>query len=582
VLVYGDRAEIVAPVARLGEITARLRAAEESGPGPTRHDHVAWAFLEAAGLLQGVADAEFEARGCDDVSPVQDAALALVTALARKLAVSAWSGHAAIGPGVAAELMALAVLPLPDRLRVRTPEGFAFYAVYPEAYLKAAAEHPWPATPLVVGLRSIGAALAPLVAAASGARAVVTLRPTGPPFRRELKPSEQLLSLLAAHAGPFAIVDEGPGLSGSSFGAAADLLERLGVAGDRMVFFPSHEGDLGPEASLRHRARWASASRSVATFQDLLAETPLPDWFADLTGPVARAEDLSGGAWREAASAPDAPVHAAQERLKHRLHTASGRWLARFAGLGAVGEAKFERARALHQAGFTPEPLALRRGFLLERWEDGARGAALPRAHVVERLAAYLAFRAAAFPALAHEGASREALAEMARVNTAEALGEAAAASLAPRLERLAALAPVGRPVHVDGRLHAWEWLRTPDGLLLKTDALDHSAAHDLVGCQDITWDLAGAAVEFGLAPAEIARLCDAVAAATGERPQPAALAFHEVCYAAFQVGYWRMAEAAAPPQEQPRLAAQAARYRARLAMLAEGGGIGRLEGLRR
>ena len=33
----------------------------------------------------------------------------------------------------------------------------------------------------------------------------------------------------------------------------------------------------------------------------------------------------------------------------------------------------------------------------------------------------------------------------------------------------------------------------------MKTDALDHAFGHDLVGCQDIAWDLAGAAVEFDL-----------------------------------------------------------------------------------
>ena len=55
------------------------------------------------------------------------------------------------------------------------------------------------------------------------------------------------------------------------------------------------------------------------------------------------------------------------------------------------------------------------------------------------------------------------------------------------------------RRVETDNRLHAWEWLHTPDGRLLKTDALDHHAGHDLIGCQDITWDIAGATVELDL-----------------------------------------------------------------------------------
>jgi hypothetical protein len=569
-LVYGDRAAPAAPRRLLREITASLRKAEESGPGPKRHDLLTRAFIDAAGLMQGLADAEFETHGQDDRSVAQDAAMALLLVLARKLTASAWSGYTVIGPDVAPALMEAAMQPLPETIQVRTAEGFAFYAVFPEAYLKAAAEHPWTAPPFVIGLRSIGAGLAALVAAATAARAVLTARPCGPPFRRALQVSDQIRSEIEAHAGPFAIVDEGPGLSGSSFGAAADLLEELGVAQDRVVFLPSHPGDLGPEADPRHRARWAGAARPVATFDDLVRETPLGDWFSDLTGPVSRIDDLSGGRWRGDLAGGETwpPAHPGQERLKFRLHTASGRWLAKFAGFGGVGEAKCERARALHRAGFSPEPLSIRRGFLLERWEERGAIVRVRRERMVEHLAAYLAFRAATFPAEPHEGASREALVEMAQVNAHEALGEAAGGLLA-ELRRLAAAAPAGRPVHVDARLHAWEWLRTSDDRLLKSDAVDHSVAHDLVGCQDIAWDVAGAALEFGLAPAETARLQQAVEATAGERLTSARLRLFAILYPAFQVGLWRTAEPAAPPDERPRLAAQAARYVTQLAKLA-------------
>ena len=119
--------------------------------------------------------------------------------------------------------------------------------------------------------------------------------------------------------------------------------------------------------------------------------------FADLTGP-ATAEDLSAGAWRRDGSARS-PATPAVERMKVRLagpaRGSGGRFLARFAGLGATGTAKLVVARRLHAAGFCPEPLALRSGFLLERWVEGAPlgpGERPPLDH----LARYLGFRARA------------------------------------------------------------------------------------------------------------------------------------------------------------------------------------------
>lgn len=488
-LVYGDRRREVAP-----------REALAHGD-----------FFSVAELAQGLLDAEFGRTGADDLTPLHAAAVADLRALAAGRRPSA-----------------LAALPLPARVTVREPEGYAFYAVYPEAYAEAARAVTWPAPPFVIGLRSIGLGLAAHVAEAANAVGLVSLRPTGPPFRRTLRVAEPLGARLAAHPGPFAIVDEGPGLSGSSFGAALDLLQDLGVGPERIVVFPSHGGDLGPEASPAHRTRWAQVRRVVADFPPLARRRPVGELFADLIGPALQVDDLSAGAWREGRPLPAFPR---QERLKFRITTPSGRYVARFAGLGAIGEAKLERARALHAARATPEPLALRWGFLLSRWADGE--VARP---TFDELAGYLQLRSGL---AAPPGASLDELAEMIRVNAGE-LG------LEVRAEPPRA---TPRPVAIDGRLHAWEWLRTPDGALLKTDALDHCCAHDLVGGQDIAWDVAGAAVEFGLDEAQAERLRAAVDA------DPALTAFCRLAYPAFQAGLWTFAG-------DP---AQAARYRAAL-----------------
>src|SRR4051812_10708555 len=114
--VYGDRARRVKPRQALRALTATLRDVETAPSGAERHERLTSAFIQAGELAQGVADAEFAAKGCDDVSPAQDAAMALVTALARKLAASAWSAYSTVGPPTSAELMALALSALPDEM----------------------------------------------------------------------------------------------------------------------------------------------------------------------------------------------------------------------------------------------------------------------------------------------------------------------------------------------------------------------------------------------------------------------------------------------------------------------------------
>jgi hypothetical protein len=295
-------------------------------------------------------------------------------------------------------------------------------------------------------------------------------------------------------------------------------------------------------------------------FDALLIESGrLQAWAEDLAGPaVAPLEDVSGGRWRALAfrdAVEPPPSNAAQERRKFLLRTRDGAWLLKFAGLGRIGERKLERARALHAAGFTAEPAGLVHGFLVERWiEPATRAPAVP----VDHLARYLRFRRERFAA--DGGATLPQLFETARANTA-GLGETAAAALdrfRPGLEVWAASA---QPVEIDARLHRWEWLAAPDGRLLKTDALDHHAAHDLIGAQDVAWDVAGAIVELSLDADDAERLRREL-----ETP-PDHLAFMTVAYCAFQLGAWHMAAEAQAgwPEEAARLRAARDRYAGRL-----------------
>ncbi|HEX5775929.1 MAG TPA: hypothetical protein VFX95_04530, partial [Caulobacteraceae bacterium] len=284
-IVYGDRKRKVDPRTLLRRIEAQLTGLEHVFPGIVRHERLVGAFIEAGELAQGLADAEFEARGGDGPSQMQDAAMALVMALARRVAASWVGDFSALPPDCSAHIDALTMLPLPAEVTIKTPEGYAFYAVYPEAYLEAAWE--LPDHPLVIGLRSIGTSLAAMVAVGAGSAPPLTLRPTGHPFARELKLLAQL-----PDAACCAVVDEGPGLSGSSFGAVADLLD-----GRRITFFPSHDGDLGPEAGEDHRRRWSTSRRLVKSFDEVVAPR-LAAWFSDLAG-AGELEPLRTGARRK-------------------------------------------------------------------------------------------------------------------------------------------------------------------------------------------------------------------------------------------------------------------------------------------
>jgi hypothetical protein len=574
--VFGDGTRVERPLRQIGRVVTALERAGDACSGLDRHDHLVEALIDAGEFAQGAIDAEFEAAGRDAPSPLRDAATALLVALAAEVRWS-WAAGFPTGPVDPAHrgrIDTLAGMPLPPEIRCRLAEGFAFYALYPESYLEAAAALARARPLKVIGIRSIGLPLAAVVAEACGADGLVSVRPVGHPFQRTLALHPALTAeLLGDRSAAYLIVDEGPGLSGSSFGAVADHLEAQGVDRNHIRFFPSHGGEPGPQASAAHRERWRGAARHWVDF-DTLALRPrqpwhgLAAWLEELVGGPSRLEELFAGDWRAdhgQASTHWPPSHRQQERRKFRLDTGGQRFLVKFAGLGRHGRDKLARAQALHDAGFGPEPVGYRRGFMVERWVDGAQPLdleACDRAVLLHRVAAYLGFRARRFPASADSGASLATLSEMLCVNASEALGEEAGRAF-KRFARIADdLEPRVRRVQTDNRLHRWEWLVGRDGTLLKTDALDHCAAHDLVGCQDIAWDVAGAAIELDLDLDELAELQAQVGQEAGRPVNPDLLRFLAPCYAAFQLGSWSMARATdGDPDEAVRLDREVARY---------------------
>jgi hypothetical protein len=452
-------------------------------------------------------------------------------------------------------------------LRLRTGEGYAFYALYPENYFDAARRSGLGRDTCVIGIRSIGTGLAAVVATALDAPQPVTVRPVGHPFERELRISDGLaMQLLSGGYCDYAIVDEGPGLSGSSFAAVINWLIGHGVAPQRIHIFPSHAGEPGAQASPMVRKAWALAQKHPADENPCLsADTPLHGWFNDITGPPGAVIDISGGRWRQNRTGAWPPSERRFERRKFLLRADGRTCLAKFAGLGEAAHAKFEAAKLLSLAGLIPGALALRHGFMLEERHEG-RPVDLDadRAALLAAAARYTGIRARMLKPV-NAGASPDRLIEMASHNAGLALGEGASHNMRQLLDQHAGAMRSARPVYSDNRMHAWEWIVTTDGRILKADALDHAFGHDLIGCQDIAWDIAGAIVELRMNAAEARQFMERTQREAAMAVNTGLVAAMIGCYLAFQLGSWTLAAQSGDHEETARLQAAANGYKSLL-----------------
>lgn len=418
--------------------------------------------------------------------------------------------------------------PLPAEIEISVPEGFAYYALDPELYRMAARRFVAEVRPsgvAVIGIRSIGTTLGAIVEEELRNLGITTrlstVRPRGHPFDRQLRVDYDLARSWLGWPGHFAIVDEGPGLSGTSFASVSEFLGTLGIRDDRIALFPSWDADPAGFRSERARKCWSRHRRYTVPFEELRR--------------FDGALHLSGGKWRDLRGIRPA-VQPQHERRKYRR----GDRLYKFAGYGRYGRAKLERAERL--AGYVPETLGLEDGFLSTRWVEGAS----PRfsAAFVDHVAAYLAHIAREFRT--GDAANVEPLAQMIEVNTGRGWGGAL---------------PESDAVLLDARMLPHEWLETGDGFV-KTDALDHHDDHFYPGPHDIAWDIAAFGVEFGGEE----RLAEAYAARSGDRGVAARLPFYRAAYLAFRFGYCDMAvEALGGQEDGARFRRERERYGARI-----------------
>jgi hypothetical protein len=378
---------------------------------------------------------------------------------------------------------------LPDTLTLSPPEGFSYYALHPAAYAEASRVIE-ARDVLVVGVRSIGTTLSAIVRAdllARGIRAErTTVRPTGDPFDRRLESVPRV-----REGTTVLVVDEGPGLSGSTFLATAEAFTRAGAR--EVVLMTSCEPDLDRLRAPSARERWR-------VFRTIVAPAKLP--FAG--------RDLSGGAWRELHGCwPSSFITA-----ERRKFLSDDGWLFKFEGLGSASARARERADVLAREGIAPDATDAGDGWLAYRWQGRPLDATTD---IVDAIARACAVRKALFAT--SDATDLEPVIEK---NARVLLG-----CTAPRLE-------LRHPVIADGRMAPHEWLRLPDGSIRKTDAISHGDDHFFPGPTDIAWDLAGAIVEWGLDPA---RLLDAYRRESGDDAGPRIRAWtfaYAICRAAF------------------------------------------------
>ncbi|TPI36869.1 hypothetical protein FJW07_20010 [Mesorhizobium sp. B3-1-9] len=577
-IVFGDHKRAHSAQQLREAVLAAARAIGDLPAGIERHAALVDLFVCASELIQGLADAEFDIKGGDWNSSRQKLGSEILVELSEEVLRSWQQGFVRHGVLDASLLAKLAGMDCGNEITTGPAEGYALYALYPETYLLAALRSGLDANTCVIGIRSIGLGLAAMVAAALHAPPPVSVRPIGHPFSRHICAAPELLgSWRDRPLAKFAIVDEGPGLSGSSFHAVVAWLRRQDIDRERIHLFPSHRGGPGVQASADMQAIWSHCPRHVADFEAAFDGCVAPNlrrWVANLLGKAdVELSDISGGEWRKHIStAPEhwPPVFAGFERRKFLALAGTERWLVKFAGLGGTGQHKLHTARSVHRAGFGTQPAGLCHGFLIERWTDADRldRTELARDLLVEWLGRYLGWRAAELQT-EEAGASLERLADMAMQNCREALGEEPAQALKGWFARHSSH-PFLRRIEIDGRLHPWEFLVRPEGTLLKTDAVDHCRSHDIVGCQDITWDIAGATVEYELSDAELSRLIQGVEAEMSRAVDHSLVDYMEPCYLAFQLGLWTMARQLTHGDERIRATRAADRYETRLSRFIE------------
>jgi hypothetical protein len=525
-LLCGDysRERLIGALLRAGELECGLADADGEGAHPAEllTDHLADALLQS-GRGCGCQPSEFQPSNLPNLhlADFQNLSFQSLLTSAQDLSVV-------------------------EELCLATPEGFAYYALHPLAYADVLDEICGPEDRLLIaGIRSIGTTLSAVMAVAARRRGIkterLTVRPQGHPYNRTAEFSARQISAIKQYASfgaTFAVVDEGPGLSGSSFLAVAEALEQAGAPREQIVLVSSHAPNVDALCAADAARRW-QRFRCVA----VSGEARLPVEAADFIG---------GGKWRSLVLSSESEwpaIWTSFERLKYLSSSEhENARLYKFAGFGHYGDEVFEREFKVAAAGFGAMPRQESDGFVSYPWIDGRPLTARNLSSaILARMAEYCAFRLRTFHV---ELAELNALHEMAKHNLRE-LGLDSPIEL--RLEHA---------VIADGRMQPHKWLVTNEGRLLKTDSGSHGDDHFFPGPTDIAWDLAGAIVEWQMNEQQVREFIDLYSCASGDDPTARIDGFIKA-YAVFRAAYCLMAaNAMSGSDEVARLQRAAEGYR--------------------
>ena len=521
------------------ELKAALIARLEQSRSPISPRALLDVLLLAGEFECGVADAYPEAAICCERLSDQIADALLIGESAASINLDFQK------PDLQSLLNCARALPAYEQLSISIPEGFAYYALHPLAYADIMRRIPANDRLLVVGIRSIGTTLSAIAAAAARARGIaterITVRPQGHPYNRTVKfTTEQMATVTKAVScgASFAVVDEGPGLSGSSFLAVAEALERAGAPTEKIFLVSAHDPNINTLCAENAARRWRRFS-CIPTG-------------GEARRPKEAEEFIGGGQWRSRHYPNEFELPASWtsfERLKYLSSGGHGeRKLFKFVGLGHYGDMVFEREVKVADAGFGLMPRIESDGFLSYPLIGGRP--LFPSdlsEEILAKIAEYCAFRQRAF---AVELSNIDDLQAMAKHNLHE-LGLDLPVAL--RLER---------PVIADGKMQPHEWLLSVDGKLLKTDSGSHGDDHFFPGPTDIAWDLAGAIVEWQMNEEQTTEFLNVYDRASGDHAGARIDGFIKA-YAAFRLAYCLMAvNAMTGSDEQPRLQRAVDAYR--------------------